>query len=118
MKAQFIAYARCSTCKKAQKWLEENKIPFTYREIVEDVPSKEELKAWLGRSGKEIKSFFNTSGLKYKELQLKDKLPTMSEDEKLTLLSSNGMLIKRPIVVTEKAVLLGFREKEWTEKLQ
>lgn len=118
MSTQIICYARCSTCKKAQKWLEENNIPFEYREIVEDIPTKEELKQWLGMSGKEIKSFFNTSGLKYKELQLKDKLPNMSEDDKLALLSSDGMLIKRPLLITDKTVLLGFREKEWTEKLK
>lgn len=115
MKAQFICYSRCSTCKKAEKWLEENKIDFIKREIVDDIPTKEELKKWLTMSGKEIKSFFNTSGLKYKELNLKEKLPQMTEDEKLNLLSSNGMLIKRPILVTDNKVLLGFKEKEWRE---
>ena len=118
MKAQFICYSRCSTCKKAEKWLEENKIDLIKREIVDDIPTKEELKKWLEMSGKEIKSFFNTSGLKYKELKLKDKLPQMTGDEKLNLLSSNGMLIKRPILVTDTKVLLGFKEKEWTENLK
>lgn len=118
MKVQFICYSRCSTCKKAEKWLEENKIVFAKREIVEEIPTKEELKTWLEMSKKEIKSFFNTSGIKYKELNLKDKLSQMTEDEKLNLLSSNGMLIKRPILVTDNKVLLGFKEKEWTENLK
>lgn len=117
MEVLLIGYSRCSTCKKAKKWLEENDIDFLEREITEDIPTKEELKKWLTMSGKEMKSFFNTSGLKYKEFNLKDKLPQMTEDEKLTLLSSDGMLIKRPILVTDNKVLLGFKEKEWTENL-
>lgn len=118
MKAQLIGYSKCSTCKKAEKWLEENKIEFIKREIVEEIPTKEELKQWLIMSEKEIKNFFNTSGLKYKELNLKEKLPQMSDEEKLDLLSSNGMLIKRPLLVNDNLVLVGFKEKEWTENLK
>lgn len=118
MKVLLIGYSKCSTCKKAEKWLEENKIEFIKREIVEEIPTKEELKQWITISGKEIKSFFNTSGLKYKELNLKEKLPKMSDEEKLDLLSSNGMLIKRPLLVNDNLVLLGFKEKEWTENLK
>ncbi len=115
MKALFIGYNKCSTCKKAQKWLEDNKIEFEKREITEEVPTKEKLKQWLEMSNKDIKSFFNTSGLKYKELNLKEKLAEINEDEKLELLASNGMLIKRPILVKDNIVLLGFKEKEWKE---
>lgn len=117
MENLFIGYAKCSTCRKAQKWLEDNNIKFKSREIVEDVPTKEELKKWLELSGKEIKSFFNTSGLKYKELNLKEKLPNMSEDEKLNLLASDGKLIKRPIFVNDDLVLLGFKQDEWKNKI-
>ena len=116
MKALFIGYGKCSTCKKAQKWLEDNKIEFEKREITEEIPTKEELKQWLEMSNKDVKSFFNTSGLKYKELNLKEKLAEMNEDEKLELLASNGMLIKRPILIKDNIVLLGFKEKEWKEK--
>lgn len=118
MKVQFICYLRCSTCKRAEKWLEENKIDFVKREIVDDTPTQEELKKWIEMTKKETKSFFNTSGLKYKELKLKDKLSQMTENEKLNLLSSNGMLIKRPILVMNDKVLLGFKEKEWIENLK
>lgn len=118
MKVLLIGYSKCSTCKKAEKWLEKNKIEFIKREIVEEIPTKEELKQWLIISKKEIKSFFNTSGLKYKELNLKEKLPKMSDEEKLELLSSNGMLIKRPLLVNDNLVLVGFKEKEWTENLK
>ncbi len=118
MEVLLIGYSRCSTCKKAEKWLKENKIDYIKREVVEEIPTKEELKEWIKISGKGIKSFFNTSVLKYKELNLKEKLPQMSEEEKLDLLSSNGMLIKRPILIKDNLVLLGFKEKEWIENLK
>lgn len=110
-----IWYPKCSTCIKARKYLEENNISFETRDIVLDTPSKSELQNYLNRSGKDIKKFLNTSGLKYRELKLKDKIPTMTEDEILTLISSDGMLIKRPILVTNDKVLVGFKEKEWSE---
>ena len=109
----FIEYPKCSTCQKAKKWLEDNKIEFEDRHILEETPTKEELKEWIEKSGKEIKSFFNTSGLKYKELQLKDKLPTMEYEEKIELLASNGMLIKRPLLIYDDKIFTGFRIKEW-----
>lgn len=118
MKIELIGYSKCSTCKKAKKWLEENNIDFSAREITQEIPTKEELKQWITISKKEIKSFFNTSGLKYKELNLKEKLQQMNDEEKLELLSSNGMLIKRPLLVNDNLVLLGFKEKEWTENLK
>ena len=111
----FIEYPKCSTCKKAKKWLLDNNIEFTDRNIVEDTPTIEELKKWINDSKKDIKKFFNTSGLKYKELNLKEKLTNMTDEEKIKLLSSDGMLIKRPLVVTENKILTGFREKEWEE---
>ena len=111
----FIEYPKCSTCKKAKKWLLDNNIEFTDRNIVEDTPTREELKKWIEESKKDIKNFFNTSGLKYKELNLKEKLINMTDEEKIKLLSSDGMLIKRPLVVTENKILTGFREKEWEE---
>lgn len=114
----FIHYPKCSTCQKAKKWLDAQNIPYTERHIVEENPSYEELKEWYGKSGLALKKFFNTSGLVYKELALKDKLPTMSEDEQLKLLASNGMLVKRPLVVDGDVVLTGFREAEWAEKLK
>lgn len=113
MKNLLIWYPKCSTCQKAKKWLEVNQISFEERHIVEETPTKEELKTWIEQSGLEIKKFFNTSGLKYKELNLKEKLPNMSDAKKIELLSSNGMLIKRPLFVNEDVVLVGFREKEW-----
>ena len=109
----FIEYPKCSTCKKAKKWLDDRNIKYQDRNIVENTPTKEELKNWYIKSGYDIKKFFNTSGLKYKELNLKEKLLTMSEEEKLQLLSSDGMLIKRPLLITENKILLGFREEEW-----
>ena len=112
-----ICYPRCSTCKKAQKWLDEKGIAYTYRDIKEENPSFDELKAWVEKSGLDIKRFFNTSGQRYKRLALKDKLPSMSVEEKLTLLSSDGMLVKRPIAVTDDAVLVGFREQDWANTL-
>lgn len=117
MKNLLIEYPKCSTCQKAKKWLEVNHISFEERHIVEQTPSKEELKKWINQSGIEIKKFFNTSGLKYKELNLKEKLPNLSDDEKIELLASNGMLIKRPLFINDKFVLVGFKEKEWQNLL-
>ncbi len=114
----FIQYPPCSTCQKAKKWLDEHNISYTDRHIKEDKPSYEELKLWYEKSGLPLKKFFNTSGLVYKNLGLKDKLPTMSEEEQLQLLATDGMLVKRPLVVTENGtVLTGFREKEWESAL-
>lgn len=113
-----IEYPKCTTCQKAKKWLEENHIAYTERHIVENNPSCDELKEWYEKSGLPLKKFFNTSGLLYKELQLKDKLPTMSEEEQLQLLASNGMLVKRPLIVGEELVLAGFKEAEWAEKIK
>ena len=112
-----LAYRKCSTCIKALKWLEDNGIEFEERPIKEQNPTFEELKAWYEMSGMPLKKFFNTSGLIYKELGLKDKLPTMSEEKQLKLLATDGMLVKRPLVVGDGFVLTGFREKEWEEKL-
>lgn len=117
MKNLLIWYPKCSTCQKAKKWLESNNVVFEERHMVEKTPTKEELKKWIRQSGLEIKKFFNTSGLKYKELSLKEKLPNMTEEEKIELLSSNGMLIKRPLFINDKIVLVGFKEKEWREKI-
>ena len=113
----FIYYPKCSTCIKAKKWLDEEGVKYTERHIVEENPSFNELKEWWEKSGLPLKKFFNTSGMLYKEMQLKDKLPGMSEEEQLKLLSTNGMLVKRPIVVDGKTVLVGFKEAEWSEKL-
>lgn len=113
-----LVYRKCSTCIKALKWLEDNNITFKERPIKEENPTYEELKAWHQMSGVPLKKFFNTSGLIYKEMQLKDKLPQMSEEEQLQLLSTNGMLVKRPLVIGEDFVLTGFKEKEWEEKLK
>lgn len=114
----FLEYPPCTTCKKARKWLEERNIPFTARHIKEENPSFEELKFWLEISGLPIKKFFNTSGLLYKSMNLKDKLPTMSVDEQLQLLATDGMLVKRPIVVTDdKKILVGFKEADWNAVL-
>ena len=112
-----LVYRKCSTCQKALKRLEENGVAFEERPIVEENPTYEELKAWYAKSGLPLKKFFNTSGLLYKELGLKDKLAQMSEDEQLQLLATNGMLVKRPLVVGEDYVLTGFKEKEWAEKM-
>ena len=111
----FICYPKCSTCKKAKKWLDEHNVEYTERHIVENNPTYDELKEWFNKSGLPIKRFFNTSGLLYKEMKLKDKLPTMSEDEQLQLLATNGMLMKRPLIVGENIVLTGFKENEWSE---
>lgn len=113
----FIHYPKCSTCQKAKKWLDEHNVNYTERHIVEENPSYDELKEWFEMSGLPIKRFFNTCGMLYKEMQLKDKLPTMSEEEQLKLLATNGMLVKRPLVVKENTVLVGFKEAEWAEKL-
>jgi len=114
----FIGYPKCSTCQKAEKWLDDNGFEYKARHIKEENPTYDELKEWYAKSGLPLKRFFNTSGLLYKSMQLKDKLPEMSEEEQLRLLASDGMLVKRPVIVTEKAVLTGFREKEWQEKLK
>ena len=112
-----LLYPRCTTCQKAKKWLDDNHVEYTERHIVEDNPSYDEIKEWYQKSGLLLKKFFNTSGLLYKEMQLKDKLPAMSEEEQLQLLATNGMLVKRPIVVDGDTVLVGFKEAEWAEKL-
>lgn len=114
----FICYPKCSTCQKAKKWLETNKIPFEERHIVEETPTKEELTKWIEQSKMDTKKFFNTSGLKYKELNLKEKLPNMKKEEQIELLSSNGMLIRRPLLISNKNILVGFKEKEWEELVE
>ena len=117
MKIIFIEYPKCSTCQKAKKWLEANKIVFEDRHIVVNNPTKEELQKWIKESGKEIKKWFNTSGLKYKELNLKERVQNMTEAEKIEVLASDGMLVKRPILISDKGVLIGFKEEEWEEFL-
>ena len=117
MSVLYLEYPKCSTCKKAKKWLESNNISFEQRDIVKQNPTKEELKLWHEKSSMPLKKFFNTSGLVYKELHLKDKLKDMTEEEQYALLATNGMLVKRPIIVTENIVLTGFKETEW-EKLK
>lgn len=114
---EFICYPKCSTCQKAKKWLDEHNVEYTERHIVDDNPTYEELKEWYGKSGLALKRFFNTSGMLYRELQLKDKLPDMSEEEQLKLLATDGMLVKRPLVVDGDVVLTGFKEKEWQDRL-
>ena len=113
----FIEYPKCSTCQKAKKWLDEHGVSYTDRHIKEENPTYEELDAWQQASGLPLKKFFNTSGLLYKSLELKDKLPTMSREEQLKLLASDGMLVKRPLTVRGDLVLTGFKEAEWAEKL-
>ena len=113
----FIEYPPCSTCKKAKAWLDEKGISYTDRHIKEHNPTYEELKAWYAMSGLELKKFFNTSGLVYKALNLKEKLPAMTEEEQLRLLATDGMLIKRPLLIGEDFVLTGFRQAQWEEKL-
>lgn len=115
MSVLFINYPKCSTCIKARKWLEEHNIDFTSRHIVEDNPTKEELKKIISLSGLSPRKFFNTSGILYREMNLKSKLETASEEEMIDILSSNGMLVKRPLVVTDKGVLIGFKEDKWNE---
>lgn len=114
----FIQYPKCSTCKKAKKWLDDNGFEYESRHIKEENPTFEELKKWYEQSGIPLKKFFNTSGLLYKSMQLNDKLSNMSDDEQLKLLASDGMLVKRPLIITDSLILTGFREKEWTEKLE
>ena len=118
MKNVFIEYPKCSTCQKAKKWLLANNINFEDRNIVENKPTEEELAKWIKLSGKEIKKWFNTSGLKYKSLNLKEKLTNMSDREKIKLLASDGMLVKRPILISEKRILIGFKEAEWKDILR
>lgn len=118
MSVLFIEYPRCTTCRKAKKYLEENNIDFVDRHIVEENPSKDELKEWLNKSGLPIKKFFNTSGVLYREMQLKDKVKELPEDELLDILASNGMLVKRPIVIKGNTVLVGFKEEEWNQNLK
>lgn len=114
---EFICYPKCTTCQKAKKWLDDNKIEYKFRDIKEDNPSCEELSAWYKKSGLPLKKFFNTSGLLYKSMELKDKLPEMSEEEQLKLLATDGMLVKRPLVIRKDFVLVGFKESEWIEVL-
>lgn len=109
----FIEYPKCSTCKKAKKWLDDQEVTYEARDIVKDRPSYDELKAWYERSDYPLKRFFNTSGVRYRELGLKDKLADMSEEDQLKLLSTDGMLVKRPLLITEDQVLVGFKEAEW-----
>ena len=113
----FVNYPKCSTCRKAKKWLDENNIECESRHIIEDNPAASELREWWEISGLPLKRFFNTSGMKYRELKLKNKLPDMSEDEQLDLLATDGMLVKRPILVGDDVVLVGFKVKEWEELL-
>lgn len=117
MSVLFVQYPKCSTCKKAMKWLQENGVEFEDRHIVENNPTAEELKKWHEKSGLPLKRFFNTSGQVYRQNNIKDRLPDMSEEEQYELLASNGMLVKRPIVVGDDFVLVGFKEKEYAEKL-
>lgn len=114
---EFICYPKCTTCQKAKKWLDDNKIEYELRDIKEDNPSFEELTTWYKISGLPLKKFFNTSGLLYKSMGLKDKLSAMSDKEQLKLLATDGMLVKRPLVIGENFVLVGFKESEWSEKL-
>ena len=115
---EFICYPKCTTCQKAKKWLDDNKIEYMLRDIKEDNPILEELTAWHKMSGLPLKKFFNTSGLLYKSMELKDKLPEMSKEEQLKILATDGMLVKRPLVIGEDFVLVGFKESEWLEKLK
>lgn len=114
----FVCYPKCTTCQKAKKWLDENGIHYTERHIKENNPTREELSEWIAKSKLPDKRFFNTSGLLYRSLELKDKLPAMSAEEKLTLLATDGMLVKRPLMVTDNTVLVGFREAEWENELK
>ena len=117
MKALVLLYPPCSTCQKAKKWLDANGVEYEERNIKEENPTEEELRKWHQKSGLPLKKFFNTSGLLYKSMALKDKLPSMTEEEQLELLSTDGMLVKRPILVSEDFVLVGFKESEWSEAL-
>lgn len=113
----FIEYPKCSTCQKAKKWLDEHGITYTDRHIKDENPTYDELKCWYEQSGLPLKKFFNTSGLLYKSMHLKDKLPCMTEEEQLRLLATDGMLIKRPLIVADSTILTGFRPAEWESKL-
>lgn len=113
MKYLLIEYPKCTTCQKAKKWLNEHKIEFTDRHIVEQRPKEEELKAWIALSGLPVKKFFNTSGILYKEMNLKENLPQMTEEEQIKLLATNGMLVKRPLLISDDSVLVGFRPDTW-----
>ena len=112
----FICYPRCTTCKKAKAWLDSKSIAVEFRDIQKENPREEELRRWHAQSGLPLKRFFNTSGLQYKALHLKDKLPTMSEDDQYKLLATDGMLVKRPLLISDDTILVGFKEKEWEEK--
>lgn len=114
---QFICYPKCTTCKKAQKWLDDHGVQYELRHIKDENPTEEEIRTWHGKSGLPLKKFFNTSGILYKEMKLKDRLPEMSEDEQYKLLASDGMLVKRPLMIDNDTVLTGFKEKEWEEKV-
>lgn len=118
MSIKFIWYPKCSTCRKAKKWLVENGIEFNERHIVDNKPTADELKLWIEKSGLSIKKFFNTSGVLYREMGLKDKLPNMSYDEQIELLASDGKMVKRPIVITDDNVIVGFKEAEWENILK
>lgn len=118
MSVLFVEYPKCGTCRKAKKWLEDNKVEFIDRHIAENSPTKDELMEWQGRSGLPLKKFFNTSGMIYRDMGLKDKIPTMPEDEQFELLASNGMLVKRPIVVGKDFVLVGFKETDWEKMMK
>lgn len=113
----FIEYPKCTTCKKAKKWLDEHSIEYTDRHIKDENPSYEELKKWYEQSGLPLKKFFNTSGMLYREMKLKDKLPEMTDEEMLKLLASDGMLVKRPLIIDGEKILIGFKEAEWKETL-
>ena len=115
---KFLCYPKCTTCQKAQKWLNENKISYELRNIKEENPTAEELEQWYRDSGLPLRRFFNTSGLIYKSMDLKNKLPAMSEEEMISLLASDGMLVKRPILAGEGMVLVGFKESDWADKLR
>lgn len=114
----FVEYPKCTTCKRAKKWLEQNGVDFIDRDIKLDNPTKEELKLWLDKSGLEIKKFFNTSGVLYREQGMKDKIKTLSEDELLDILAFDGMMVKRPLIIGEDKVLVGFKEPEWESNLK
>lgn len=114
----FLCYPKCTTCQKAKAWLDEQNIPYEFRDIKLDNPTAEELTAWWKSSGLPLKKFFNTSGLQYKALKLKDKLPTMSEEEQIALLATDGMLVKRPLLVGDGVVLPGFRQADWEKALK
>jgi arsenate reductase len=113
----FIEYPKCSTCKKAKKWLDAHNVEYTDRHIVENNPTYDELKEWYEKSDLPLKKFFNTSGILYREMQLKDNLSAMSDEDKLKLLATDGMLVKRPLIVSDNVVLTGFKEAEWAERL-